>query len=110
VALQTKYGHSELNPRSFLPEVVDRIGNHSRNAHEWIGDVMKVDNGLLDSRTEWDLQDLLIDVAAVVAATDPGRARNASDLTGREPVAATNSAPTWLTRSAAGISGGSQRS
>jgi hypothetical protein len=71
---------------------------------------MKVDKGLLDSRTEWALQDLLIDVAAVVAATDPDRARNASDLTRTETGAATNSAPTWHTWSAAGISGGSQRS
>jgi len=110
MALQTKLRRGELDPQSFPPEVVDRIANHSRNAHEWIGDVMKVDKGLLDSRTEWDLQDLLIDVAAVVAATDPGRAGNASDHMFTETVAATNSAPTWRTWSAAGISGGSQRS
>jgi hypothetical protein len=79
VALQTEFCRSELNPRSFLPEVFDRIANRSRKAHEWIGDVMKVDKGLLDSRTAWALQDLLIDVAAVVDATEPDRAGDGSD-------------------------------
>ena len=40
---------------------------------------MKVAKEILDSRTEWTLQELLIDVAAVVIATEPGRARNAND-------------------------------
>ena len=110
MALQTKFCRSELNPQSVLPEVFDRIANRSRNAHEWIGDVMQVDKGLLDSRTEWALQDLLIDVAAVVAATDSDSARNASDLTRTDSGVATNSAPAWQMWSAAGIRGGSQRS
>ena len=33
---------------------------------------MKVAKEILDSRTEWALQELLIDVAAVVIATEPG--------------------------------------
>jgi hypothetical protein len=93
MALQTKFRRGELNPQSFLPEVVDRIANHPRNAHEWIGDVMKVHKGLLDSRTEWDLQDLLIDVAAVVAATDPDQARNLNDLKRTEYAVSRKSPP-----------------
>jgi hypothetical protein len=79
VALQTKFCRGELNPQSFLPDAFDRIANRLRKAHEWIGEVMKVDKGFLDLRTEWAMQDLLIDVAAVVAATAADRARNASD-------------------------------
>ncbi len=71
---------------------------------------MKVDKGLLDSRTEWDLQDLLIDVAAVVAATEPDRARNANERTCTESGVSRKFSPAWQTWSTAGISGGSQRS
>jgi hypothetical protein len=52
VALQTRFRRSELNPQPFLPGVFERIANHSRNAHEWIGNMTKVDKGLLDSRTD----------------------------------------------------------
>jgi hypothetical protein len=44
-----------------------------------MGDAMKVDKKIFDSLSELDLQDLLIDVAAVVAATEPDRARNGND-------------------------------
>ena len=46
---------------------------------EWIGDHMKVDQEIFQSWSELVLQDLLIDVAAVVAATGPDRARNGND-------------------------------
>ena len=110
MALQTKFCRGELNPQSFLPDAFDRIANRLRKAHEWIGEVMKVDKGFLDLRTEWAMQDLLIDVAAVVAATAADRARNASDPTRPGSGAARKSAPTRHTWSAAGISGGGQRS
>jgi hypothetical protein len=44
-----------------------------------MGDAMKVDKKIFDSWSELDRQDLLIDVAAVVAATEPDRARNGND-------------------------------
>jgi hypothetical protein len=71
---------------------------------------MKVDKEKLDSRVEWAPQDLLIDVAAVVAASEPGRVRNGKDLGRTECGVSRKSAPTWQTWSTAGISGGSQRS
>ena len=40
---------------------------------------MKVVNEIVDPWTELAFQDLLLDVAAVVAATKPGRSRNAND-------------------------------
>ena len=40
---------------------------------------MKVDQEIFQSWCELALQDLLIDVAAVVAATGPDRARNGND-------------------------------
>jgi hypothetical protein len=40
---------------------------------------MKVDQEIFQSWSELTLQDLLIDVAAVVAATGPDRARNGND-------------------------------
>jgi hypothetical protein len=46
---------------------------------EWIGVEMKVDQEIFQSWCELALQDLLIDVAAVVAATGPDRARNGND-------------------------------
>ena len=46
---------------------------------EWIGEAMKVDEEIFDSWSELALQDLLIDVAAVVAATEPDRTRNGND-------------------------------
>jgi hypothetical protein len=50
--------------------------------HEWIGDQMKVDEEIFQSWSELALQDLLIDVATVVAATEPDRTRNGNDLSG----------------------------
>jgi len=46
---------------------------------EWIGEAMEVDKEIFDSWSELALQDLLIDVAAVVAATEPDRTRNGND-------------------------------
>jgi hypothetical protein len=46
---------------------------------EWIGVEMKVDQEIFQSWSELTLQDLLIDVAAVVAAIGPDRARNGND-------------------------------
>ena len=40
---------------------------------------MKVDQEIFQSWSELALQDLLIDVAAVVAATEPDRTRNGND-------------------------------
>ena len=40
---------------------------------------MKVDQEIFQSWSELALQDLLVDVAAVVAATKPDRARNGND-------------------------------
>jgi len=40
---------------------------------------MEVDKEIFDSWSELALQDLLIDVAAVVAATEPDRTRNGND-------------------------------
>jgi hypothetical protein len=71
---------------------------------------MRADKGISDSRTEWALQDLLIDVAAVVAATEPDRARNASELTRRDSGASRKSSPACQVRTIAGIRGGSHRS
>jgi hypothetical protein len=71
---------------------------------------MRVDKGILDSRTEWALQDLLIDVAAVVAATEPDRARNAIDPARTESGASGKTSPACQVWSTAGISGGNQRS
>jgi hypothetical protein len=62
---------------------------------------MIVDKGRSDSLTEWALQDLLIDVAAVVAATEPDRTRNASDLTRSESGTSRNFALAWHTCSTA---------
>jgi hypothetical protein len=72
-------------------------------------DVVRADKGILDSRTEWALQDLLIDVAAVVAATEPGhreRERPHAQRIWRLPDIFARLANV-LNR---GISGGSQRS
>jgi hypothetical protein len=63
---------------------------------------MKVDKEQLDSWTESALQDLLIDLAAVVAATQPGRARNGNDLEGTECNGSRKSPPAWQTCSIAG--------
>jgi hypothetical protein len=54
---------------------------------------MKVDRGKSDSLTEWALQDLLIDVAAVVAATESDQTRNAS--TRSESGASRESSAAW---------------
>jgi hypothetical protein len=62
---------------------------------------MRVDKEKSDSLTEWALQDLLIDVAAVVAATEPDRTRNASDLTRSESGASWKFSPAWQTCSTA---------
>ncbi len=40
---------------------------------------MKVDQEIFQSWSELAVQDLLIDVAAVVAATEPDRTRNGND-------------------------------
>lgn len=71
---------------------------------------MKVDKEQLDSWTESALQDLLIDIAAVVAATEPGRARNGNDLEGTERNGSRKSPPAWQTWSTGGIICGNRRS
>lgn len=62
---------------------------------------MRVDKGKSKSLTEWALQDLLIDVAAAVAATETGRSMNAGDLARSESVASRKLAPAWQTRTTA---------
>jgi hypothetical protein len=64
---------------------------------------MKVDKENADSWTESALQDLLIDVAAVVAATEPGGAKNGNDLERTECGVCRKSPPAWQTWSTAGI-------
>jgi hypothetical protein len=62
----------------------------------WIGEAMKVDKEIFDSWSELALQDLLIDVAAVVAATEPNRARNGNDSEWTQSGVSRKSAPGWL--------------
>jgi hypothetical protein len=64
---------------------------------------MNVDKEIVDSWTELALQDLLIDVAAVVAATEPGRARSGNDPERTECGVFRESAPARQTWSKAGI-------
>jgi hypothetical protein len=59
---------------------------------------MKVDKEIFDSWSELALQDLLIDVAAVVAATEPNRARNGNDPEWTQCGVSRKSAPGWLTQ------------
>jgi hypothetical protein len=64
---------------------------------------MKIAEEILDWRTEGALQDLLIDVAAVVAATEPGRARNANDPKRTDCAVSRKSPPARQTWPTAGI-------
>jgi hypothetical protein len=64
---------------------------------------MKVDKEISDSWTELAFQDLLIDVAAAVAATAPGRARNGDDPERTESGVCRKSAPAWQASSTGGI-------
>ena len=64
---------------------------------------MEADTEKLDSWTEVALQGLLIDVAAVVAAIEPGRARNANDPKRTEYAVSRKSPPAWRTWPTAGI-------
>jgi hypothetical protein len=64
---------------------------------------MKVAQEIVDSWTESAFQDLLIDVAAVVAATEPGRARNGNDSERTECGVSRKSPPAWQTWSTARI-------
>jgi hypothetical protein len=64
---------------------------------------MKVAEEILDWRTEWAFQDLLIDVAAVVAATEPSRAKNANDPTPTESGVSWKTSPASQMRSTEGI-------
>jgi len=65
--------------------------------------VTTVDKEIVDSWTELAFQDLLIDVAAVVAATEPGRARNGDARDREESGVSRKSPPAWQTWSTAGI-------
>jgi hypothetical protein len=64
---------------------------------------MRVVKQILDSRTEWALQDLLIDVAAVVVATEPSRARTVNDPKRTEYAVSRKSPPTRQMWPTAGI-------
>jgi hypothetical protein len=64
---------------------------------------MKVDMEIFDSWSESALQDLLIDVAAVAVATEPGRARNGNNPARTQCGVSRNTPPGWQMRSTAGI-------
>jgi hypothetical protein len=59
---------------------------------------MRVDEEISDSWSELVLQDLLIDVAAVVAATEPDRATSGNDAERTQCGDSRKSAPRWLTQ------------
>ena len=70
---------------------------------------MKIDEEKLDSRLEWNLQELLIDVAAVLAATEPGRAGNANGPKRSEYAVSRKFPPAWQTWSTTEIIPGNRR-
>jgi hypothetical protein len=57
----------------------------------------KADKETIDSRCELDLQDLLLDVAVVVAATEPDRTRDGSAPRSHQCGVSSKSPPGWLT-------------
>jgi len=64
---------------------------------------MKVDAEILDPWSELAFQDVLIDVAAAVAATEPDRASNGNDPERVQCCVSRKFPPEWQTWSAAGI-------
>jgi hypothetical protein len=65
---------------------------------EWIGEAMKVDKEIFESWSELALQDLLINVAAIVAATELDRARNGNDAEWTQSDVSRKFTPEWLTQ------------
>jgi hypothetical protein len=64
---------------------------------------MTVDQKIFDSLSEFAFQDVLIDVAAAVAATEPDRASGGNDSERIQCCACRKFPPEWQTWSAAGI-------
>jgi hypothetical protein len=64
---------------------------------------MTVDQEIFDSLSEFAFQDVLIDVAAALAATEPDRASNGNDPERIQCCVSRKFPPEWQTWSAAGI-------